>query len=62
MRAGGNRSEGRGTGVPVGVPGWGRKDQPTPGQGKEGLLRWFRKSYQQLGLGEVREHRVQRHR
>ena len=59
MRAGGNRSGGRGTAVPVvRVPGWGRKAQPAPGQSKEGLLRWGRKSDQQLGLGEVREHRA----
>ena len=33
MRAGGDRWEGRGTGVPVvRVPGWGRKAQPAPGQ------------------------------
>ena len=59
----GNRSEGRGTGVPVvRETGWGRKAQPAPGQRKEGLLKWGRKSYQHLGLRKVREHRVQRYR
>ena len=63
MRAGGNGLEGRGTGVTVvRVPGWGRKAQRAPWYRKEGLLRWGRKSHQQLGLGEVREQQVQRYR
>ena len=44
MRAGGNRSEGRGTGIPVvRVPGWGRKAQKTlNGPRRRDELRWGR--------------------
>ena len=64
MRAGGNRSENaHGKGVPVvWVPGWGRKTQPAPWQKGEGLMKWGRKSHQKLGLGEAREHQIQRYR
>ena len=38
MRAGCDRREGRGTGVPVvRVPGWGRKAQPAPVKRKDGF-------------------------